>query len=226
MIEPSMTTPRHPNLLIVGAARCGTTALWHHLGAHPQVLMSRKKEPSYFGSDLRIWRSVRPTLQKHLENSSGKEEALCLGEASTFYLLSTRAVAEIKAFNPEAKILITLRNPVDFLCSQHHIALFMGQQDMRAFAAALEAVPRRRRGEAIPPQVCVYDFLDYHRAGSRLSAPAAAVRSLEPHRSETDGSATAQPTRRRVRARGSAPGRAAGAGPLALEPAGLMSVHR
>ncbi len=37
-----------PNLLIVGAAKGGTTALHYALDQHPEVFMSKKKEPGYF----------------------------------------------------------------------------------------------------------------------------------------------------------------------------------
>ena len=39
-----------PNFLIVGVARCGTTSIYHYLNQHPQVAMSKKKEPKYFSS--------------------------------------------------------------------------------------------------------------------------------------------------------------------------------
>jgi hypothetical protein len=37
-----------PNFLIVGAPKCGTTALYHYLRQHPQVFLPRRKEPYYF----------------------------------------------------------------------------------------------------------------------------------------------------------------------------------
>ncbi len=37
-----------PNLLVVGAQKCGTTSLHHYLGLHPEIGMSRKKELNFF----------------------------------------------------------------------------------------------------------------------------------------------------------------------------------
>ena len=37
-----------PNFFIVGAAKSGTTSLYHHLSQHPDVFMSPVKEPGYF----------------------------------------------------------------------------------------------------------------------------------------------------------------------------------
>ena len=156
-----MSASRKPNLFIVGAPRCGTTAMHRYLGAHPRILMSRVKEPTYFGSDLRLVNVARPTLDDYLANFSGKEEAIWRGEASVHYLFSRRAAAEIRAFSPEARILILLRDPVAYLYSLHHIAVFTGQEEIRDFAAALAAAPLRRQGLSIPRRVLILDFLDY-----------------------------------------------------------------
>jgi hypothetical protein len=37
-----------PNFLIIGKAKAGTTALYAALKSHPQVFMSRVKEPRFF----------------------------------------------------------------------------------------------------------------------------------------------------------------------------------
>jgi Sulfotransferase family len=37
-----------PNLIVIGAERCGTTTLHRYVGSHPQVFMSRQKELDFF----------------------------------------------------------------------------------------------------------------------------------------------------------------------------------
>jgi hypothetical protein len=37
-----------PNLLVIGAAKCGTTSLHEHLNAHPEIAMSRENELDFF----------------------------------------------------------------------------------------------------------------------------------------------------------------------------------
>ena len=37
-----------PNVLIIGAAKSGTTALWQHLKQHPQIFMHPKKQLNFF----------------------------------------------------------------------------------------------------------------------------------------------------------------------------------
>lgn len=37
-----------PNLIIIGAMKCGTTSLHNYLNLHPQICMSQDKEPEFF----------------------------------------------------------------------------------------------------------------------------------------------------------------------------------
>lgn len=32
-----------PNLIVIGAGTCGTSSLYHYLGEHPEITMSREK---------------------------------------------------------------------------------------------------------------------------------------------------------------------------------------
>jgi len=76
-----------PNFLIVGAPKCGTTAMNTYLRQHPQVFIPERKEIHYFGSDL-TFTCPRPTAAKYLAYFSPAGEPVASGEASVFYLLS------------------------------------------------------------------------------------------------------------------------------------------
>ena len=43
-----------PNLIIIGAMKCGTSSLHNFLDAHPEISMSRQKELNFFSFD-RCW---------------------------------------------------------------------------------------------------------------------------------------------------------------------------
>ena len=43
-----------PNLLIVGAAKSGTTSLHNYLNQHPDIVMSKEKEPDFFSKEVII----------------------------------------------------------------------------------------------------------------------------------------------------------------------------
>jgi hypothetical protein len=119
-----------PNLFIVGMPRAGTTSLYKYLGAHPEIFMPddkkckwfRGKEPHFFGSDLiPSYRApARLTRSEYLALFKSAHQKI-RGEASVNYLMSTKAPEEIYAFNPDSKIIISLRNPIDQCYSLYNL---------------------------------------------------------------------------------------------------------
>ena len=63
-----------PNFLIVGAPKCGTTAMWKYLQAHPDVFLSPRKDMHYFGSDLRFSKRKRFSEAEYLQFFAGAKE--------------------------------------------------------------------------------------------------------------------------------------------------------
>src|SRR5215831_7215316 len=111
---------KRPDFFIVGAPRCGTTAMGQFLAAHPDIFMSRK-EMHVFGKDLHFGkRFYRRSLETYVSEFAGADAKKRAGEGSVWHLFSTQAAAEIKAFNPEARIIIMLRDPVEMMFSLYH----------------------------------------------------------------------------------------------------------
>lgn len=137
---------RKPGFFIVGAPKSGTTAMSDYLGAHPDIFMARK-EMHYFGSDLKFGpHFFRRNEQEYLAEYrqwNGQHQA---GEASVWYLFSREAAAEIKAFNPDARILIMLREPAAMLYSLYHQFRVDGNENLPTFEQALAAESMRREG--------------------------------------------------------------------------------
>ena len=141
-----------PGLFLVGAPRCGTTAMTEFLSAHPQIFMAPVKEVHYFGRDLHFTQA-RPTGEQYLSLFDGVRDELCVGESSVWYLYSRTAAHEIQEFNPLASVVIMLRNPVEMLYSLHSEFLFGGNEDIADFAGALDAEVDRREGRRVPSTV-------------------------------------------------------------------------
>jgi len=156
-----MTDAPRPDFFIVGAPKCGTTAMARYLGEHPQIFMPVAKELHYFGSDL-DYRRRRPTPAEYLAAFSRAKGARRVGEASVGYLYSERAPAEILEFSPGAEVLIMLRDPVAMIQSQHAQELFMGQEEIADLAEALAAEPDRAAGRRLPPG-CTAPYLLRYR---------------------------------------------------------------
>ncbi len=143
-----MNPPEFPDFYLVGAPKCGTTALYDFLRQHPEIFLPQAKELLFFASDLSYptWLSE----EEFLTNFSGRRDERRIGTAHTAYLQSTRAATEIKARRPDADIIIMLRSPVEMLHSWHSELLYETIEDIEDFEAALEAEPDRRRGRRIP----------------------------------------------------------------------------
>ena len=141
---------RKPDFFIVGAPKCGTTAMDNYLRQHPEVFMALEKESHFFASDFHRpeWRFEKEEDYLSLFSSACDERVL--GESSVGYLYSEVAAERIKAFNPQARIIIMLRNPVDLIYSFHSELLFQGFEEIESFEEALALESKRRQGLCMP----------------------------------------------------------------------------
>ncbi len=145
-----MTTP---NFFIVGAPKCGTTALAAYLREHPRIFMTRPKEPHFFADDLHRHRAIK-TKEEYLALFRGaSEEHEALGEASVFYLYSKVAIRNLMAHNPKARLVAMLRNPVDMLHSYHAQMVRAYFEDERDFERALALRERPEAEWSLPPNL-------------------------------------------------------------------------
>ncbi|MDX1546897.1 MAG: sulfotransferase [Rhodothermales bacterium] len=132
---------RKPDFFIVGAPKCGTTALYQYLRAHPDVYMPRK-EFHHFGRDLRPegYAGERWDRAAYLALFDGCTTERRCGEDSTWYLFSKTAAREIHAFNPDADVLINLRDPVEMMYSLY--ALYVWFREPTPYGVYDEAAGR------------------------------------------------------------------------------------
>ncbi len=157
-----MNQYRKPDFFIVGAPKCGTTSMYHYLRQHDQIFMPDKKEPHYFGKDLiKMSDEFIDNEDEYLNLFKDAKSNQKLGEASTFYLYSESAFKEIKEYNPDAKIIIMLRNPIDFLYSLHSQLLFSGNEDETNFELAMELEEERMKGNKLPKNIDMIDKIYY-----------------------------------------------------------------
>ena len=160
---------RIPNLFIVGAPKCGTTALHEYLKQHPEIYMSEIKEPLYFAKDF-INEGIKfhgkqifgeKNLKDYLKLFDKATNQKIIGESSVWYFTSKIAAKEIYNFNQKAKIIIMLRNPVDLLYSIHSQFVYDGDEKIIDFTKALNIEPLRREGKLIPKYVSFPSMLYY-----------------------------------------------------------------
>jgi hypothetical protein len=157
-----MSRQKKPGFFIVGAAKCGTTSLDYYLSQHPRIYVARK-EMHFFGGDLSFGpQFYRRDKEAYLAEFNGWNDQICGGECSVWYLLSRQAAAEIKGFNPEARIIIMLRDPVAMLNSLFHQFCADGNENLPTFEEALAAENDRKAGHRFGRQTYLRQALDYH----------------------------------------------------------------
>jgi len=142
-----------PNFFIVGAPRCGTTALSSYLAEHPRIGFSRPKETQFFCTDLPGIRFLTSDPLEYLELCFGHcagKNYLAIGEGSVWNLYSKNAVANILRFNPTARFIIMVRNPIDLCVALYEKRREMLQEDQPSFEQAWRLEDERRQGRSVP----------------------------------------------------------------------------
>lgn len=146
-----------PDFLIVGAMKSGTTALNDFLSRHPQIFMSKKKEPHYFSSpsegELPPWlyeadheshKRIVTHRSEYLNLFKGSGDRLC-GESSALYLNDAKAAERAAAMNPRMRIIAILREPASRAYSAWNYISRLGLEDL-SFPDALRAESSRVMG--------------------------------------------------------------------------------
>jgi len=170
---------RRPDFFLVGAPKCGTTALYSCLDQHPEIFVPRRKEIHYFGSDLDSPNYLRDT-EKYFSLFADARDAKRVGEASVWYLFSKCAAAEIKNFCSDARIIIMLRDPVEMIYSLHSQHLYNGTEDIEDFAEALDAEEDRKRNRRLPQGVPAIQRLFYREVGKYADQVGRYLRAFGP----------------------------------------------
>ncbi len=143
-----------PNFLIVGAAKCGTSSLHKYLEQHPDIFMSKVKEPRFITSQVNPFPLNGPGDHKvenwYVKNYNdyeklfeGAEHHPAVGESSadTLYFYK-KSIPIIKQYLGDPKIIIVLRDPVKraFSAYQH---LVRDLREKLSFEEGLEEEPTR-----------------------------------------------------------------------------------
>jgi len=158
-----------PNFFIVGAARCGTTTLSRCLKKHPQVCFSQPKEPHYFSqlNGNAFLENIRNDyLDKFFSHYQPYHRAI--GEGSVSYLYSEEAIRAILQFNPQAKFIVMVRNPIEMVYSYHYRMLFILEEDQADFHKAWNLQDERAQGKHLPPlchNPCLLQYSEVGRFG-------------------------------------------------------------
>lgn len=157
---------------IAGAPRCGTTTISRLFRRHPEVCFSFVKEPHFFARvDLRGLdeEALREIVEcEYLERffshcPAGRSMAM---EGSPTYFYVPEQIAPVLKLWPDAKFIITLRDPMAMVPSLHSRMLVTGDETIKDFRKAWEMSASRREGRSVPPRCADPRFLLYDQAAA------------------------------------------------------------
>jgi hypothetical protein len=106
---------RLPAVLVIGAAKAGTSSLFYALKQHPGFAEPTRKEINYF--DVQYERGTA-WYRAHFPLRWG--DGAISGEASPYYLYHPHAARRAAALVPHTKLIALLREPVDRAFSHYH----------------------------------------------------------------------------------------------------------
>ncbi|MGG7567242.1 hypothetical protein ACQ5SO_13910 [Rhodovulum sp. DZ06] len=162
-----------PSYFILGAPKCGTSAIAQWLGEHPQGFFCDPKEPQFWCTDFPALKEEfgLTDAASYLALFEGAEGRVA-GEGSTIYLRSHAAAAEILAFQPDARFIVMLRDPVEVAHALHMERLYGAREDIEDFEEAWAAQEDRAAGRRIPrgcPDPVLLDYRGTAMFGEQLS---------------------------------------------------------
>lgn len=148
----SMPETGRPGLgfMIVGAQKCGTTALAHFLARHPEIGMAVPKEAHLFDSPgySKDWtpEQIDERYRPFFDHCAG---AALRGEATPIYMFLPGVARELKRYNPDLRLIVLLHDPVERAVSHYYMEKNRGKEHRPLWLALLsEPVRLRRCGDA------------------------------------------------------------------------------
>lgn len=132
------------------------------------------KEPHFFNTDHKRYLNSLTGYERLFAGADERHRVV--GEASVWYLCSSIAVKNILNYNPQAKFIVMLRNPIDMAPSLHEEQVFTGREDVTDFRQAWNLQDARRNGRELPKMVSEPKYVQY---GDLCSLGAQVARLLE-----------------------------------------------
>ena len=122
-----------PNFFMVGAPKTGTSSFFNYLSEHPDIFLPAVKELHYFSypevSDTYYDIPFVTSESEYLRLFDGRRNEKMAGDLSPSYLFQSRAAERILRFQPDARIIISLRNPIKRAISHYLMDVRLGYQD-------------------------------------------------------------------------------------------------
>lgn len=163
---------------LLGAPKCGTTALSEYLRSHPKIFFSVPKEPNFYARDIVTRYETKDRIAYDKCFDGVGVDHVWLGEGTVHYMQSRVAVRGILEDYPNARFVIILRNPIDLAYSWHSECRYNFGETEAVFEKAWGLQAQRRVGHNVPsgcPDPKLLDYFDVASIGSQLERVFACV---------------------------------------------------
>ena len=140
--------------MIAGAQKSGTTALDHYLRGHDRISLASKKELHFFDVD-RHFRRGGDYLWYH-SFFDWQDRSKVFGEATPSYLFSEKAIVRMRAYNPNLKVIVVLRNPAHRAFSHWNMERDRGEEPLDFLDAVAEELALIKNNESPLPSRSSY----------------------------------------------------------------------
>ena len=128
-----MNKIRKPNLFLVGSPKCGTSFLWKKLKKHSEIFCPEfpQKELNFFSSENLKKESyyssyVINSMREYLKKFKDSKNEKYLFDGSVSYFIYDDVPKKIYDFNPNAKIIMMVRDPIKRAISHYNMDKRMG----------------------------------------------------------------------------------------------------
>ncbi len=139
-----------PDFYLIGAQKCGTSALYDYLVQHPAIYPCTTKEPrffdKYYNRGVNWYRTCFPlTFKKNIETKLFHRKFLT-GEATERYFEHPHVPERIKKITSNSKFIVLLRDPIDRAYS-HYNMRYDSKKELLSFEDAIKSEDKRTKGE-------------------------------------------------------------------------------
>lgn len=152
-----MATQKKLDFIVCGTQKGGTKALDAYLREHPEVCLPQRKELHFFDSDDQF-RGPNPPYGVYHAHFNPLPTHKVLGEGTPIYMYWNGAPRRMWQYNPQLKLILLLRNPIERAFSHWNMCREQKQDDL-SFADAIERETERCR-TALPNQHRLYSYID------------------------------------------------------------------
>jgi len=142
---------KKPNFIIIGAMKAATTSLYTYLKQHPDIFMTKVKEPMFFNNfnqitDFKVLGNKSKkvnSLLDYFSMFSSVENESAIGEASPAYIYNEKAPYLIKEHLTDVKIIAILRQPTDRAYSNFLHTKRADRENVNSFEQAINIEKER-----------------------------------------------------------------------------------